>query len=55
MGSETTLMTWEQLVLSVQKAARELREHEEYMKSKGFIITDTRVETPTGEIVWKHW
>lgn len=55
MGQETEVMTWEQLVAKVTKAAKALREQEEYMKSKGFVITDTRVTCPDGEIIWKHW
>lgn len=62
MGADTLLMEWKALkkqldecnVKLQEDAWKALREHEEYMKSKGFVINFNNIVSPQGEIVWER-
>ena len=62
MGADTLLLEWrglkEQLdtcnVKQQESAWIILKEHEEYMESKGFIINFNSILSPQGEIVWER-
>jgi len=62
VGNDTTMMTWKQLrqqrmnckVELQEDAYKQLREHELYMKNKGFERTIHEVFSPTGELLWKR-
>jgi hypothetical protein len=62
MASDTALMTWKQLLGQLNKANVKdqencwtiLKEHEEYMESKGFRITINQVFAPEGELLWEY-
>ncbi len=62
MSQETLLMEWKALkkpldtcnVKKQEGAWESLKDHEEYMKSKGFIFNFNIIYNPQGEIVWER-
>jgi len=62
MGADTLMMEWKALKEQLENAnVRDapncwliLREHEEYMESKGFVINFNEVISPEGVTLWKR-
>lgn len=62
MGCDTIMMEWRMLRIQLKGVKEEhkqlaldlLREHEEYMFHKGYIITQESVVSPQGVTLWKQ-
>ncbi len=51
MGQDTIIMEWEQLIIELANAEKDMLKHLDYMKLKGFIIEKGYIITPEGEII----